>query len=317
MVRETKSVVRLSTVVIVMFATMMTLTPLVAESKDYLPLAVGNRWAYSYTITATTYPYTMRYPTLGSTSSTTGEAIIEIVSTKSVSGAQCYVLHYTIQGILSGTECYGWQDGQLYVYERTMENPYQNLELAPPQPMLADPINIGQKWTWTGTIYDKYYGSFSGTISTEVIRQETVQVPGGTFTAYLVNSHLDRPDVWGTQQRWYAQGIGLVREYVTIMAVDGSTFAASTQLENYHIANWADLNKPYLVGLLFLIILVSGAALYVREGKKRKSATVVQAPAVPQVSLNMPGETTKFCRYCGVRILRDSKFCEECGKGLV
>jgi len=39
-------------------------------------------------------------------------------------------------------------------------------------------------------------------------------------------------------------------------------------------------------------------------------------PARPIIELPTVMSATKFCRFCGARIARDSKFCEECGKGL-
>lgn len=43
---------------------------------------------------------------------------------------------------------------------------------------------------------------------------------------------------------------------------------------------------------------------------------VAKAKAATKFSPNVPTQT-KFCRYCGVKILRTSKFCEECGSKLV
>jgi hypothetical protein len=42
-----------------------------------------------------------------------------------------------------------------------------------------------------------------------------------------------------------------------------------------------------------------------------------KAEAVPTQVDSPPVPPTKFCRYCGAKILRESKFCEECGKNLV
>ena len=46
---------------------------------------------------------------------------------------------------------------------------------------------------------------------------------------------------------------------------------------------------------------------------KSKIATTVEQPVTASQVIEAPKET-KFCRHCGSKILRDSTFCEECGK---
>jgi ribosomal protein L40E len=66
--------------------------------------------------------------------------------------------------------------------------------------------------------------------------------------------------------------------------------------------------------IALLIIGVAGIALVIASTKSVPAQPSLQpaAAAEPPAELAM----SKFCRYCGAKIPRDSKFCEECGKKL-
>lgn len=52
------------------------------------------------------------------------------------------------------------------------------------------------------------------------------------------------------------------------------------------------------------------------ETETQPSIIITPPPTSITHSQNELEKPTKYCRYCGARILRDSKFCEECGKNL-
>lgn len=78
-----------------------------------------------------------------------------------------------------------------------------------------------------------------------------------------------------------------------------------------------------LIGLITLLVaVVSCRVTYSFQPSKTEEKVQVSIPSpdssqtVPSPNRQSEGINYKFCRYCGVRIPRESKFCEECGKSL-
>lgn len=87
-------------------------------------------------------------------------------------------------------------------------------------------------------------------------------------------------------------------------------------------AQWmTDDSQPYMIlgGVGVAVVVVIMLALLMMRRKRPPFAVypmAVQAP-VPTAPPPPPlAALTKFCRHCGAKILRDSKFCEECGNSL-
>jgi len=95
-------------------------------------------------------------------------------------------------------------------------------------------------------------------------------------------------------------GFGMISAVLSLLYNVVSGFAPNSGIDvGAHIGG-------VLGGILFsLIALPHGPVMHLKQAEKKK------APVLGTI------RGTKFCRFCGVRIARDSRFCEECGATLV
>ncbi len=100
----------------------------------------------------------------------------------------------------------------------------------PPQLVLpADPKGR-KEWTWTGAM-----GHDSAKVRSAVTAEETVRVPAGTFAALRVQIETETLRCKGRATRWYAPGVGLVKEETEIEVKHGKPVRTRSELSSYRI----------------------------------------------------------------------------------
>jgi hypothetical protein len=172
----------------------------------YFPLNPGTVWVYR--------------------ASPNGEFILRVGGTNKVGPADCRVIETVIQGNVTQQECYRIEQDGVYTYQR--DTPSGSVVLTPPQRILASPVLVGEKWQWNGRVGQQpvvFYYTWS--------RRETVTTPAGTFsTMQLYFEGNPAPQVRIQSWRWFAPGVGLVKEDTTLQQGGQSTrnYAELTQV---------------------------------------------------------------------------------------
>jgi len=100
----------------------------------------------------------------------------------------------------------------------------------PPQVLLPAAPRPGKTWTWSGTVADD-----TSKIDGVVEAEETVKVPAGEFKALRVRVETTTSRGRGRATRWYAAGVGLVKEEVEIAVKDGPPARTRAELKSWRI----------------------------------------------------------------------------------
>jgi hypothetical protein len=85
----------------------------------------------------------------------------------------------------------------------------------PPQTMIAAPLKKGARWDFTGQA-----GELKGHQHYDVIGEEDIEVPAGEFHTFHVHGEQTSPNLM-TIERWFASGIGIVKDVTTMRAANG------------------------------------------------------------------------------------------------
>ena len=166
----------------------------------YFPLGQGTVWTYR--------------------TNTHGDIVMKVGPAAKVGTYGCRIIETVVGGNTTQRECYGVEGDGVYAYERSY--PAGTMRLDPPQRVLASPMAVGQAWEWTGRLGDQEV-----TLKYTWARREKVQVPAGSFDAMqLYFEGLIPPNVQVQTWRWFASGVGMVKE-------DSLVTQASQQMRVY------------------------------------------------------------------------------------
>ena len=91
----------------------------------------------------------------------------------------------------------------------------QLVKLNPPQPVIAAPLKKGAGWDFNGQA-----GELEVRQHYNVVAEEDVQVPAGKFHAFRIHGEQTSPS-WMIIDRWFASGIGIVKDETTMRAANG------------------------------------------------------------------------------------------------
>ncbi len=170
---------------------------------QYYPLEKGNMWVYG----------------VKAGSNTNLNKYFIIVSGKeNVNGTECFVCEGGIykksedKRKIAQWEYYTISDEGLFAVKRAYRNKTLFTNFNPPEPMLKFPLEKGKKWEWQGQIFKNTSGKFSF----EVIGEEEVITPAGTFKAIRVDMKGTASDGSSVESsKWYVEGVGVVKEEST------------------------------------------------------------------------------------------------------
>lgn len=139
-----------------------------------------------------------------------GEFMLRVGGTVRVGPADCRVIETLIEGAVTQQECYRLEKDGVYTVQRSTAT--GSVLLTPPQRILASPVSVGEKWQWSGRI-----GEQPIVFSYTWARRESVTIPAGTFDAMqLYFEGNPGPQVRIQSWRWFAPGVGLVKEDTTL-----------------------------------------------------------------------------------------------------
>jgi hypothetical protein len=118
------------------------------------------------------------------------------------------------------------EDGELLCGRRQIVN--DSIYVDPPQVLLPADPRPGKTWSWSGTV-----GVDTATIAGTVEAEETVQVPAGSFKSLRVRIETATSRGKGRATRWYAAGVGLVKEEVEIPIKEGPPARTRAELKSW------------------------------------------------------------------------------------
>lgn len=178
-------------------ASAVVVTPL-----DYWPLADGNYWAYSG---------------IG----------LELTLAVEQLGPDEFRVDGISNGFVVQREYYSVVGHELVVTRREMAAGTTVFD--PPQPFIQAPLAADQLWTWQGEL--------DGDMVTStylVMEMETVETPVGSFEAFPVAITLESGGEGMMMVRWFAPGVGIVREQAGIN-VGGQAVMLDMYLTDYRV----------------------------------------------------------------------------------
>ncbi|HEV8339000.1 MAG TPA: hypothetical protein VGR25_05005 [bacterium] len=179
--------------------------PARGASPDYFPLTSGTEWVYRTSVGQ--------------------DLIVRASGTTQVGGIACQILESMINGVVTQRECYRREGGTLYVHVRIY--PGGDIMLSPPQPMLVLPPTLGRGWSWNGKA-----GATPARVAMQWAKMEQVTTAAGTFAA----AQLYLEGVVGEERvqswRWFAPGVGMVRED-SIATSDGGSVRIVAELREF------------------------------------------------------------------------------------
>ncbi|MDR7522955.1 MAG: hypothetical protein QN168_10860 [Armatimonadota bacterium] len=156
-----------------------------AAVATYFPLAEGILWVYR---------------------TNAGEVVIRVGRTMPVGGHVCRAIETVVGGTARQVECYRVGPDGVYAHQRSYAA--GTVVLDPPQRVLAAPVRAGNRWEWTGRMGDQ-----GVVIHYTWARRETVAVPAGTYEAMqLYFTGVLGQDTRVQSWRWYAPGVGMIKE---------------------------------------------------------------------------------------------------------
>ena len=89
------------------------------------------------------------------------------------------------------------------------------IKFNPPQTMVAAPLKQGATWNFDGQAGDlKVHQEY------DVTGEEDIEVPAGEFHAFHIRGEQSSPSRM-TIDRWFAPGVGIVKDVTTMRATDG------------------------------------------------------------------------------------------------
>lgn len=176
---------------------------------SYVPLAVGNTWEYR---------------------SSFDRVVMRVTRQEVVNGTLCHVVESFVGDAPDCVqrEYYAVGSTGLEVCKRVHGG--SEFFLDPPEPMLRFPAREGLRWTWQAPAVQ---GAVALTF--EIKGERRTNVLGRDEITLLVTIHGRSTDGSEIQtKRWYARGIGMVREQ-TVLKKAGKTTSMESTLQNYSL----------------------------------------------------------------------------------
>lgn len=161
-----------------------------ADAATYFPMLPGTVWVYR---------------------TTNGEITIRAGKSVPVGTGQCRMLETVVGGTVTQAECIRVAAEGVYIHLRIQGG--VSVALDPPQRLLAFPAVVGRKWQWHGRIAER-----SVVFDYSWARREFTATPAGTFDAMqLYFAGVPDPQTTVQSWRWYAKGVGMVKEDTVLM----------------------------------------------------------------------------------------------------
>ncbi|PYK10876.1 MAG: hypothetical protein DME65_08635 [Verrucomicrobia bacterium] len=155
-----------------------------------------------------------------------------LAGTENVDGKELFKLEMHRGGALTNTDLVTIDHHGITCWARVNLDG-ELIKFSPPQTMVAAPLEKGATWNFDGQAGDlKVHQQY------DVIDEEDIEVPAGEFHAFHIRGEQSAPSRM-TIDRWFAPGVGIVKDVTTMRANDGDLLqrvslelAARPQIEN-------------------------------------------------------------------------------------
>lgn len=225
-------------------------TVVAKAAANYLPLEIGNRWNYS--LVAGTAKMTAEFK----------------VSEKTVvDGVDVMVFDGYINGMNQQKEYYQIKPEGVFTIRRKMG--VYNFRFTPQQIFLKYPVTIGDSWEQEFLTSDEEKKiSLNSKMKCTYFAFEKLSVPAGVFNVVKLQIDLETSDGSKVEGfRYFADGIGIIKEDMTISA-KGKSVSVVSVLTDYQV------NKPALESI--------------NQTKETKDQPVTKPVAVATQTSNFP-----------------------------
>jgi hypothetical protein len=172
-----------------------------APEKNYYPIDSAQELSYNYSLKLTSPE---------GPSEQASAFAIKPGAIKRIGSVDCTDFSFLFDGQEDHAECYFENAEGVFLAERKFG--LEILPIEPAQPLLKKPYTSGTKWEWSGK-----EGEVESTLSGLIETIEPVEISGTEYEALRVYSETNRSD--GAKiisTRWYADGIGPIKEETTI-----------------------------------------------------------------------------------------------------
>jgi hypothetical protein len=143
-----------------------------------------------------------------------GSVVYRIEGTEDVDGKQLLKFEMHRAGVITNTDLLTVDERGVLCWAR-INLDGELVKFNPPQPMIAMPLKRGARWNFDGRA-----GELEVHQQYEVAGEEDVQVPAGKFHAFRIQGEQISPNSM-TIDRWFAPGIGIVKDVTTTRAKNG------------------------------------------------------------------------------------------------
>lgn len=172
------------------------------SDDNFFPMMKSNRWIYK---------------------TDQGSILLQVSHEEEVLGKRYFVLEAATDDETIQTEKYMLDQEALWLYSRSFGETIFFYD--PPYPVIHFPLEVGKAWQWKGSC-----GTQPLELEFYVMAEEELEVPAGTFVARKVTVQEHSPLGGGSAIRWYAEGIGMVREEAS-----SDLMEFSAELESYEV----------------------------------------------------------------------------------
>lgn len=134
-----------------------------------------------------------------------GLHVFELIRKDVIEGKEYYVIKGTWEGEPGGTYSISYYSVDTYsskmteFYEEDKLLKEKNTEVDPPSSDYGFPFMVGKKWSWSGSVTGIGKSEMNG----EIVRKETITVPGGTYNSYYIKQKMSFSMATGVEEIWY------------------------------------------------------------------------------------------------------------------
>jgi hypothetical protein len=140
--------------------------------------------------------------------------LYRIDGTENVDGKDLLKFEMHRAGVLTNTDLLAIDEHGIVCWAR-INLDGELVKFNPPQTMIVAPLRKGIRWDFTGQA-----GDLTVRQHYDVAGEEDLEVPAGEFHAFRIHGEQTSPSQM-TIDRWFAMGVGIVKDVTTMRAADG------------------------------------------------------------------------------------------------
>jgi hypothetical protein len=185
----------------------------VLQGGQLMPTAVGTAWRYNMT-----EEVGKGMDVRGVKAEADGKIRVPVLyridGTENVDGKDLLKFEMHRGGIITNTDLVS-MDEQGMICRARINLDDEMVKLNPPQTIIANPLRKGVTWNFNGRA-----GELEVRQRYDVVDEQDVEVPAGEFHTFHIHGEQSAPNRM-TIDRWFASGIGIVKDVTTMRAANG------------------------------------------------------------------------------------------------